>query len=456
MRHPTLPTRLAWGELRMQPWSFLAVAVLIAVATAFTTVALTFLQLAAGEVGDTWRLSSQGTFEDELTSVAMILVFVAVPTIVVVSNLGAAAIANIRRSLMTWRLAGVTPFICAVTVLVQLIVTAIVGALAGVIIAIPVLSPGVGLIMRMAGVDPDLVSVAPQLLASLGGVVLTVLLCFWGGIKPAVVAARESATAALRDVDRLSKKTSRFRMALALVGLLGVVKLLEGGTDADSVESALNEALLLGAMLVITLNLAGPLLYLWLVRFLGRMLYFRKRPEVFFARSLLLAKRELTAAVSGSVFLAVGFTALFSGIMATFADGILQSGAAEGINIIDTVVLLTPPIILGLTGAVGRLIVAWRGLGDEFQRYRLAGAMRKDLGMIAAASAVLIGIVGCGLGVAIGGVMALSTSQSLNEVGFVADPSLSWALLTSLSLGTVFSVGLVLVSGANAGWSLRR
>lgn len=455
-----LPLRLARGELRVQPWSFLAVAVITAVGGAFTAIVLTFLVLATGEVGATWRSASMGSLEDDLTGAAMVLVFVAVPTIVVVSNVGAGAIANLRHPLMTWRLAGATPYVCAGTVLLQLVVTAAIGAAVGVVLVIPALSSAVGLIIRMAGADPALISVPPQPLAMIGAVVLVTFLCVVGGLKPALVAARESATSVLRVAALASGTRSRARLILAVAGSVAsivlVVVALNGGLSGQDIDSVLSGAMGVGAVVVLTVTVAGPWLYPATVDAVGRLLGARIWPELFFARSLLVSRRQLTVSVTGSLFLAVGLVGVFSGVLATFAAALNRSGAPAELNLIDTIVLIGPPIIIGMAGAIGRLVVAWSDLVEEFRRYRLAGARLGGLWGTSAAGGILIGFAGGGLGMAVGVVTMLVTAQMLDDVGWPTSSQLSWDLLCTIVLCGALLIVMVLGSAAWTGYKMRR
>lgn len=241
-------------------------------------------------------LSSTGT---------MMLLFSAAAIVPVIASVSNLTVARQRDSYALWQLVGVNSHAVRNVVLIQLCMTAVIGALVGAIAALvfyeplfPILFPD---LMQPAGSGSS-IGLSSGLTGIVNTLLLSALLYVLGGLGSAKKASRTSPIEALSELERPVPKVPWLRL-IVLVACLGVTGYLLTYVQSDDVGLVTNGTFLLPLAVVACVASLAP----WILHGMLHLWSFPLRPFVIPN----LAKKEADFALASSTSIelpvAIGF-----------------------------------------------------------------------------------------------------------------------------------------------------
>ena len=384
-----------------------------------------------------------GRIQEGLSSTsAAVIMFTAITAVIVLSATANLTVSLHRRGYALWQLVGVRPALVALVVLVQLAIAGALGALAGVVVAVPVFPPLFGWLFRewpeMQGIDLHL-----GLGSVLAVVTTTVLVVLLGGLRGARRASRTPPVAALRDAEPPSIRMGWFRIVLAVL-LLGGAAALAANLDgsAATLSAFAGRAVLLTPLLAAALAAAGPVVFPLALRAWTSLLPARLSVSWFLARHTARHRLSRSTATISPLMVAV---ALSGGLytMAATLDAALaeREGSTTGTGLAPegVVLLLGGPLLLSAVAAAATVFMSEHTRERELALVQAVGATHGTVVLSAIWEAVIYAVTALLLGAAatIGGGLIIAGALSLPV------PTVSFG-----TLGLVTAGGLVLVLAA--------
>ncbi|MDO4888532.1 MAG: hypothetical protein Q3979_07525 [Actinomycetaceae bacterium] len=450
MRAPLLT--LVRRELRLNPHSMLGPVLVAASAAVFAHAAAVFALRAAGPEGRAWRAEyAEATGEaipsvgEDIAGAAMILTAVAIPTIIVLGSVGSAVVRSMSGALVRWRLAGVTPAQSATVVVGQVLASAVVGACLGVLVSLPLLPTLMDPVFTMAAAGDATpaasVASAGMAVAAVAGISL------FGTIRPARTVGTIQPSLVLRDVEVEPRRPGVARavvaagLAAGACAMIGSSFGISSGTDTSS---AFNNLMGAGSLLICAIAAGAP----WIVPALARVLAAipsAASPAFFVAHKRISAHPRQATSATLPVFVAAGMASMFSGMLGTWQRALTDSGSTEQLNTSDTIVLLTPPAVIGIVGAACHMLLARNRWLTEFAKLRVAGMRPRAVIGSSVAEAVLGACVVLLLSLGVSAVVATLTAHALTVTAdLAARPATDWALI-----GAIVAVGMAATAAVN-------
>ena len=357
------------GELRRGWATWAGLAVVAAVASlSFSTA------LAMGEAG----LAEGGETLDASMSFLSILLILNIPAgAVVVAAVSRLAVDLHRSHYARWQLSGVSPAQTSTVVLAQLAVVGFAAGSIGVVVSMPV----VPAFLHAVFADDDSwwadASIRPGLLTVAVVIPLTTLVVLGGGLRAARSAGRTPPLSALRAPESEAKRMRWWRWLL-----LGVVVLAAGVGGAlapfrvEERGTAISQFPLIPAYLTLIVATAGPALSPLVLRAWTALLPARASASWYLARHQ--ARYHLGRSTASVTPLFVG-TALLGGLMtmsATTGSAMSAAGMPGNfdLGIMQVLLLIGGPVLLGATGAAVVLFMSNRTQAKEQALLRASGA----------------------------------------------------------------------------------
>ncbi|MDQ0645738.1 FtsX-like permease family protein [Microbacterium murale] len=389
--------RLVFGDLLAQSrvWTGMTAVV---VATGFVAA------IAAGLI-ETGAVHG-GKVQEGLSSTSgAVIIFTTATALIVLSGAANLTVSLQQRGYALWQVVGIRPALVGLVVYVQLGIVALVGAGAGLLIALPAFPVLFGYVFRtwdgMQGISLHLGGMsAIWVLLSVLGVVLL------GGLRGARRASRVPPVEVLREPEMPRARVEWFRyllLAAALFGLLSVIMNLR--RDA-SLAATSGTGLFLTPLIAVVFAAAGPLLYPVVLRAWTALVPRNVSASWFFARHSARFRLSRSSAAIGPLMVAIALTGgLYTLARSIDAAQHRSSGtlAPEGV-----VILLGGPLLLAAVAAAATVFMSGQAREREFALLQAAGATRAMIllaslweALIYAFTAAMLG----GLATVIGGVI---------------------------------------------------
>jgi putative ABC transport system permease protein len=406
--------RLLTRDLVFNARIWLGLAVVAAAGAASVAVSASTAGAAYGASGDT-ALALYGIS-------GSLLVFTSVAAVVVLSSVAGLTVALHERDHALWQLVGLGPGSIRTVVLGQLAAVGLVGALAGCLVAAPLLQPfadyvfagssGLGHVRLRLGAVSTLVTV---------GVVVLLLLA--GGSRAARRAGRVTGLELLREaaVPRLRMTWSRWVLGAGLLAVVTSVVLgLPGRAPAD-LETSLS---LVPPMVAGLLVAASPLVTAPLTRAWTGLVPARASVSWYLARNVAFAALDRSTAAINPLVVTIALTGgLYTahGMVAS-AEAARTGVASTGLPAQFVVLLLGGPLVLAAVGAAATVAMSGRARARDAALLEAAGSTPGTVvasaaweAVIQVGTAALLGTaaVTCG---ALAGASALGR-QSLGAAG---------------------------------------
>ncbi|WP_035855964.1 FtsX-like permease family protein [Cryptosporangium arvum] len=414
--------RLVVNELRAKARIWLGVTVVAAATAAVLDVAATALETAARAGGNAGlALYAIG---------GLMVVTTTVAAVVVLSSAAGLTVVLQQRDYALWQLTGIGPSTVRLVVSTQLVVVALIGAVAGTLVALPVVRP---LFARVVADSEGLGSVdvvfGPRGYVSVVVFVAVVVLFAGGG--SARRAARVNGLAVLRDPDPPTTRMGvvRWVAAALLAALAGTIVRSLPGRPAENLEPPL----LLTGLLVASLSAClGPVLYPAVMRAWTSVVPATASSSWFLARAGALHRVGRSSATMSPLVVAV---ALPGSLYA--ANGVARSGS---VGIAAVVLLIGGPLVLSVLGAAVTVVMA---SGARDREAALVQASGGTAGVVVGAAAweavlyvvtaALVGAVAVGV-VTVAGVWAAGAAPAagFGAVAVTAAGELALMLVATL------------------------
>ena len=447
MKHPLVT--LMKRELAHDPFVFLAPIIVSAVSAAILHSFLAFL---VAIIRDPAIVANQDgfTFEDNIVSIAAVAAFTAIPAVIVLGSIGSGVALSMQHRIVRWRIAGATPAQCGVVVIGQLSIATLGGAVTGTFASLPVLPKLMGVITTMAGVPDAAIGASPE---SIGAtIILTGVIGVLGALRPARTAGKILIGPTLREEEPQPHGRPIIR-ALVTIGLayasfttMRGVYALKPGTD---ISSGLGSAMNAGVLLVCTMAAGAPWFIPWVAR-LGHLIPSRLSPAWNIALGFIRANPRRTSGANLPFLVAAGIVGVFSASITTWQDSLNAAHSGESLNLSDTIAMMGPPAMIGLTGAACHILLSRRQRLADFTRIRIAGARTKTLVNTAVSEAIVGAGTVCVLATALSFAVSSMTAHALIADGMAARVTLNWPLHLGIIGAGFAATALIGVSAALA------
>ena len=428
--------RLVVGELLADARTWVGAGVVAGAAAVVGAVAACLLQSAV-QVGGTLGLALYPI-------VSTVVVFTAVATLVVLSSVAALTISSQQRSHALWQLIGMGPRQVRTVVLAQLLLVALAGALAGTLLAAPLVVPFCRWVLATSsGLQRVPLAFGPVAAAAVVVVVTVVVTA--GGRRSARAASRTSGLLLVRDADPPLARMGRRRWA-GLVVLLGVVVLLALSAVRTPLDQVLVPLTLTGPLLSALVVAAGPLVFAPFLRAWTSLVPADASASWFLARAAAAHGTARASATTSPLVVAVAFPGTLYAATDTVRAAVgAQTGRLPPAPPVQTAVLLIGgPLLLAAVGAAATVFMSGRVRERESALVRAAGGSHGVVLLAAVWESVIHAVTATALGLAAVVVTAAVAAWAVVPAGGApALPSFG-AAAVAVTAGT----GLVLLLAA--------
>ncbi len=381
--------RLAVSELRAD-WRLWAGPFVVLVVTSTLLHLATIYWWSVGTDSAAAILAGIGGDADELRAGAYLLyVCTGLAAMIVLGSVAAATVDAQRVRIARWRLTGALPRQVRGVILVQLVVLAVLGALGGVVLALPFAQPVVNVMVRM-GARQDLgIASTPTAVTVLVALGITLVVCLLAAIRPAFRAARVSPVEALRSPIQARRGMSVGRWIMAGIAVFFVLQqlfvsvagtlTLGADSDAGLINIGMTNGMMIGVILVILMALLAPLILSGVLRLWGALLPAKLSVSWFLARYSTTDRLKQSTAAVIPLMVGVSLYGIFFGMIATWQASLAVMGSTDQLNTLDTYVMLTPAALIAATGSIATVFMTSRSREHEFAVLRTAGATKATI-----------------------------------------------------------------------------
>lgn len=455
--------RLAASELRAD-WRLWAGPFVVLVMTSALLHLATIYWWSVGTDSAGAILVGVGVDADELRAGAYLLyVCTGLAAVIVLGSVAAATVDAQRMRIARWRLTGALPGQVRAVILIQLVVLAALGSLAGVALALPFAQPVVDVMVRM-GAQQDLgIAAAPEGVTALVAVGVNLIVCLLAALRPAFLAARVSPVEALRNPVQARRGMTVGRWIMAGIGVFVVLQqlfisvaatlTLGAESDAGLANLGLTNGMMIGVMLVILMALLAPLILSAVLRLWGALLPAKLSVSWFLARYSTTDRLKQSTAAVIPLMVGVSLYGIFFGMIATWQASLAASGSTEQLNTLDTYVMLTPAALIATTGSIATVFMTTRSRDQEFAVLRTAGATKATIVGMTIAEATLYTLTAILLSLVSIAAAIFTVAVALTIAGMPFAPAID--ARQALTLCAAAFVGMVLAVAVPAMLSTR-
>lgn len=331
-------------------------------------------------------------------------------SIAVISTSTGLVIASRRGSIARLALAGATPRQVRRTLMLQLTAVTLVAAVIGDLLAVAMLQPFTDrevVERELVGVE---VSAAYSPLAILAATGLCVLVALVGGWRQARAASRISPIEALRPVPPAEHRRMpvlRWMGVAVGVGLIALIWVAFGAMAVGLDETAGDTSMLLSLVILIvscaTIAAAAPLTVgvftrAWTALVPGRSATWHLARSTVIAKGQRLSKSVVP--VMFSVSLIFGLTIIVGAITASMQASGYGDFELSAASIYSMLGMIGTPLVVGIAGSVGSLVMMSRQRDAELALSAIAGATPRQRltipaleGLIITVSGIILGLV---------------------------------------------------------------
>ncbi|MBO9626085.1 MAG: hypothetical protein J7484_06900 [Microbacterium sp.] len=437
--------RLLGAELRHGWTTWIGLVAVAAMAALSFSAAVAMLEAGLAESGE--------ILEASVSFLSMLLLLNIPAGAIVVAAVARLAVDLHRGAYARWQLSGVSPAQTSAVVLAQL---ACAGALAGAVgfaLAVPVVPAFLHAVFEEDDSWWASATISPGALTAAVVIPLTVVVVVVGGVRAARSAGRTPPLSALREPDAEAKRMRWWRWLLLVIVILaaGVGGIL-GPFRAEERSTAVSQFPLLPAYLTVIVATAAPVLSPLLLRAWTALLPARLSSSWHLARHQ--ARYHLGRSTASVTPLFVG-TALLGGLMtmsATTGSAMSAAGLPGnfGLGIMQVMLLIGGPVLLGAAGAAVVLFMSNRTQSAEQALLRASGATAPTVVATALWQAVIHAVTAALLAAVVIGATALICAAALDRF-IPAAP-----VLDLRAAAVLVAAGLVLTASATVLPSLAR
>lgn len=370
----------------------------------------------------------------------LMVVTTTVAGVVVLSAAAGLTVVLQQRDYALWMLTGIGPGVVRLVVSTQLVVVAVLGAVAGTVLFAPLVRPVLGGVVRQSdGFGALDVRFGPA--SYVGVVAFVAVVVLLSGGRSAGRASRVSGLTVLRDPDPPSTRMGapRWIAAVALAAVAAAVVRSLGGTPAERLEPPL---LLLGVLTASLLVCLGPVLYPAVLRGWTAVVPATASSSWFLARAGTLHRVGRSSATVSPLLVAA---ALAGSLYAADAG----SGSAS-VSYAAVLLLIGGPLVLSVLGAAVTVVMASAARDREAALIRASGATTG----VVLASAAWEAVIYVGTAALLGLVPVAVTTLAGYWAAREADPLAGPVAVAVTAVGEL--VLLLLATLLPALWGLRR
>ncbi len=316
-----------------------------------------------------------------------ILIFTGIVVLIVASSASVLVMNLRRRSLALWQIVGILPGQVFVVSVMQVMLTALVGAVAGGLLGLSMYVPLYD--YGLASMSEGLPQPAIRLSSLAWAVVTSVAVIVLAGLRGARSASRTSPVRILREPEPVSTGWGRWvraaACALAVAGTVALPLSMRG----EGHQSITGIAPLLPVLFAAALAVGGPLVYAGVLRAWTAVVPARFTAW-YLARNSAAARASASTAAIGPVMAAIAMVGGLYAAGMTLAVAPSNSWGDFSIDPSQLVLLFGAPLLVAIVGAAGAVYTT----GSDRQRERAlltaAGAAPGTLLRVAVCEAVIL------------------------------------------------------------------
>jgi putative ABC transport system permease protein len=401
------------------------------------------------------RLPHGPSYAQLSEAAAMLSLFTVAPTVIVLAVVLGLLGQQTARQHATWRLSGALPGQVRHVIVAQAGITALVGAAAGLALALPFRQRAVNLLAEIP--EPDRLEAWASPLWLGGVAVVMVVVGVAGASLPAFRASRRPAALVLAE-PKPRRAMGPFRWVL--LGLFGFVAVFgmsppPGGLEeirqadrsakgsADAVADWVTACSNTGLAVAVLLAIAAPVVAPLVLRAWTALLPADRAPLWQLARHSAAAKLVVSTAAVTPLMVAVDLFGVYFGTSRTLSAVLFQGdqGASRD-QLGHDLIALTPAVALAVIGSVAVLAMISRRRDRELAVLRAQTATSRDMSVMMLFEALIYAVTA-----ALMAAIPLCVVAVLNALGIAAaGMPLSYLHLALVFPGVAFGAGLVLMT----------
>ena len=328
-------------------------------------------------------LASLGRTLDEVRSTSYVLyIVIALSVAVVLSSNTVVTIRAQRHTLATLRLAGARPRQIHRSMILQVLVVALIGSTVGFLLALPFAQSTTDVLVRMSTRSDAQITATANVVVFLATVLCTLVVCWVAALRPARIASKSPAVAAVRAEPEATRRMGVARWVGFGFATVTFLMVLIGAVASVFYVTSLSEAFAAGSSNAITLGLAliamtgfiAPALLPLLIRTWTGAVPGGASPSWYLARQSALHRFALSSTTIVPLLIGFSLFGVIFGSVATWSAALDLSELSEPLNTLDTYVILTPVALITGIGSITNLFMTGRGRERELALVRTAGA----------------------------------------------------------------------------------
>jgi putative ABC transport system permease protein len=453
--------RLAIAELRTDIRLWGGPFLVALTAAAFVHIAAVYWWTLGTPAGAALIESFGSTVDEARAGSYLVYVTTAIPAIAVLGSTSAATIHALSTRIARWRLSGALPAQVKRSVIIQVLVVNVAGAVVGVLVATPFLQPAIDLLVQMVTRTPQSIPVDNSPTAALLTIIASSLVCYFAALRPAGRASRVPAVHAIRLTETPGRSMSVSRwilggilacltlLQLAITGLLAATSTGDIGMAAEN----LTLTLYLGVLLLATIAAFAPALVPALITAWTAIIPADASTPWFLSRHSAATHPAQTSAAVLPITVGLGLYGILFGVIATWQNALIAQGSTVQLNSLDTYVMLTPAAVITLVGTIASVIMTTRKRVRDYALLRTAGANPGTLLAASLAHAIIYTLTAFALALTITAITVSAAALALTPSGAPFAPSIDIRQIGGLAL--VGFIGLLCAVGAPALTAIR-
>lgn len=383
--------KLAFADI-LRSWRIWIGAALLAMfAAGLTHAALAYMLSIVVEVPTSGPDTVPGLQSHLLAGGAALLLACVVPSLVVLAVVLGLVATQQEESHALWRLGGASPSQVWATFMTQTAISTVIGAVAGILISLPILQPVSDFMVRFGGVQ-DFTVPSSASVASIGiSFAATLLVGLIAASLPALRAARTSIIDLIRErkprgpmgVFRWILTGIALMIFLAQLPLLFAVALME-----EDEAGFVGVSLTLGQILVVVAALLAPVLFPPFLRLWTKVIP-SSVVAWWTARHTTRARLRVSTATVTPLMVAIGLYGVYFGVTSVWQTALRGSGQSSDINLLDGFLLFTPGALVAAIASIIAIFMVSRSRNSELAVLRTATASTRDIVVILVAEAFI-------------------------------------------------------------------
>lgn len=438
--------RLVWASIRRNPGGVIAPFLVITAASVLVSIAVHFITAVVfPPSGNTVTGAPQGATAALISvGIVALLIGIGVPATLTISQVSSLTIRVGEREYASWRLAGASPRQVARIIRRRSTIVAVVAAILGFALSVPLLQPAADLLISGTTIGLDLI-VRPGILPLALSIAIVVIIATLASIRPAR-RAQVIEPIVLFQQPETPEKRHAARWVLASIALVGSAVLVVAVLTSSSVSAGSLSTIMLGFALIIVIAILAPVVIPTTVRWLTCIVPECIWPTWYLARHYAISRLNLSTATVTPLAVGASIVGVYFSALSTWSltgSGVAQNAAA---NAIQGITLFGPGAVLAGFASIITISIVGRDRARYQATIRSAGANRRQVtlspvwvALIYSVTAFLIAVV---ISTLTSLVFALSMRSNGSSFGLAVDAG-AIALTCGIGfLGILIAIGI--------------